>query len=285
MKVFLLLNSSKNFGHSEGRLNNTLHETAKQFLIQNKCVVMETLIDKGYNIEHEVQKILCSDVIIHQMPAWWMSYPWILKKWIDEVFTNGRGKLYENDGRTSKNPKLNYGKGGLLQGKQYMFSMTWNAPQDAFLQETDFFEGKGIDGVLLHLHKAHQFIGMSALPTFMCNDVMKVPNVEKNIVDYKEHLKKILSSLNSHNIAQVECCQSCGLPFDDNHSNFIDSKTDGSKSIYCTFCCKEGKFVQPNATVEDMMDIGVFHLSKKIGESSAKQYMSSLIPNLKRWNK
>ena len=44
---------------------------------------------------------------------------------MDEVYTYGHGKLYENDGRTRHDPSKQYGSRGLLQGKQYMISVTW----------------------------------------------------------------------------------------------------------------------------------------------------------------
>lgn len=191
MKNILLLNGAKNFGHSGGKLNTTLHEVAKETLQTLGLHIQEIHIDKGYDIEKEVAKILNSDVIIYQMPGWWMGEPWIVKKYIDEVFTAGHGKLYANDGRSREDINKKYGSGGLIRDKKYMFSLTWNAPLEAFNDKAQFFEGVGVDGVYLHLHKANQFLGMSALPTFVCNDVIKNPQVEKYIKDYKEHLLKV----------------------------------------------------------------------------------------------
>ncbi|GAB0173044.1 hypothetical protein NHP164001_10600 [Helicobacter trogontum] len=77
---------------------------------------------------------------------------------------------------------------------KYMFSLTWNAPIEAFNKKDEFFEGVGVDGVYLHLHKANQFLGMQPLPTFICNDVIKNPQVEKYITDYKQHLLQIFKN-------------------------------------------------------------------------------------------
>lgn len=188
MKNILLINGAKSFGHSQGKLNQTLHECAYETLKQLDCEIKQTFIDKGYDIQEEVQKILKSDVIIYQMPGWWMGEPWIVKKYIDEVFTAGYGVFYQNDGRSHLYPTRNYGKGGLLQNKKYLFSLTWNAPIEAFINKDDFFEGVGVDGVYLHLHKAHQFLGMQALPTFICNDVIKNPQIDKYLKEYKAFL-------------------------------------------------------------------------------------------------
>ncbi|HFA7230471.1 TPA: NAD(P)H-dependent oxidoreductase [Neisseria gonorrhoeae] len=84
-----------------------------------------------------------------------------------------------------------YGTGGLLQGKKHMLSLTWNAPIEAFTREGDFFEGKGVDVLYMHFHKANEFIGLSRLPTFLCNDVVKNPQVEKYLADYQAHLEKV----------------------------------------------------------------------------------------------
>lgn len=193
MNTILLLNGGKNFGHSKGELNLTLHNLAIETLKELNYNINETHIDRGYDVENEIQKILNSDVVIYQMPGWWMGEPWIVKKYMDEVFTAGHTRLYASDGRSHTNPTKNYGKGGLLQGKKYMFSLTWNAPAEAFSEKDEFFEGVGVDGVYLHLHKANQFLGMSALPTFICHDVIKNPQIEKYLSEYKNHLKNIFA--------------------------------------------------------------------------------------------
>lgn len=191
MKNILLINGSKKFGSSGGRLSATLQEVAKETLQSFGCNIIETHIDKGYDIETEVQKLLDSDVWIYQMPGWWMGEPWIVKEYIDKVYMSGAGKFFVSDGRHSNNPSKNYGKGGLLHDKKYMFSLTWNAPIEAFTDKDEFFGGVGVDVVYLHLHKAHEFLGMQALPTFICNDVVKNPQVEQYIQEYKAHLQKV----------------------------------------------------------------------------------------------
>ncbi|KPA89100.1 putative NADPH-quinone reductase (modulator of drug activity B) [Pseudomonas asplenii] len=191
MKKILLLNGGKAFAHSAGRYNATLHETAVAYLDRSGCDVRQTWIDQGYDVAEEVAKFLWADVIIYQMPGWWMGAPWTVKKYIDEVFTAGHGSLYANDGRTRSDASQKYGSGGLIQGKQYMLSLTWNAPRQAFDDPTDFFEAKGVDAVYFPFHKANQFLGMSGLPTFLCVDVMKVPAIEADIRRYEQHLAEV----------------------------------------------------------------------------------------------
>ncbi|GAB7258694.1 NAD(P)H-dependent oxidoreductase [Dickeya ananatis] len=188
MQNVLIINAGKAFGHSKGELNRTLTDVAATFLRDKGRQVRVTTVDDGYDIEQEVQNILWADAIIYQMPGWWMGAPWTLKKYIDDVFTAGHGSLYASDGRTRTDASKKYGSGGLLQGKHYLLSLTWNAPLEAFTDPDQFFHGVGVDGVYLPFHKANQFIGLSPLPTFICNDVIKQPDVEQDIARYRAHL-------------------------------------------------------------------------------------------------
>ncbi|VTM87211.1 Modulator of drug activity B [Raoultella ornithinolytica] len=49
----------------------------------------------------------------------------------------------------------------------------------------------GVDGVYLPFHKANQFLGMTPLPTFIANDVIKMPDVPRDIAEYRKHLAQI----------------------------------------------------------------------------------------------
>ncbi|OON41955.1 NADPH quinone reductase MdaB [Izhakiella australiensis] len=193
MSNILIIDAGKSFHHSKGELNHTLTAVAADKLCECGHHVVVTTVDEGYDIQQEIEKYLAADTIIYQMPGWWMGEPWILKKYIDEVFTEGHGKLYASDGRTRSDAGKKYGSGGLLQGKKYMLSLTWNAPLEAFNDPQQFFEGVGVDGVYLHFHKANQFLGMEALPTFICNDVIKQPDIARDIDNYQTHLNQIFA--------------------------------------------------------------------------------------------
>ncbi|OSN10685.1 NADPH quinone reductase MdaB [Lonsdalea iberica] len=191
MHNILLINAGKTFAHSKGQLNDTMSDVATSFLREKGYDVRVIKVDDGYDIQQEVQNYLWADTIIYQMPGWWMGAPWTLKKYIDEVFTEGHGSLYASDGRTRSDDSKKYGSGGLLQGKTYMLSLTWNAPLEAFTDKDQFFHGVGVDGVYLPFHKANEFIGLAALPTFICNDVIKQPDIDGDIARYREHLGRI----------------------------------------------------------------------------------------------
>lgn len=193
MSNILILDAGKTFAHSKGALNHTLTDIASSWLREAGHQVNVTVIDNGYVVADEIEKYLAADTIIYQMPGWWMGEPWIMKKYIDEVFTEGHGKLYASDGRTRSDAAKKYGSGGLLQGKTYMLSLTWNAPLEAFTDPNQFFEGVGVDGVYLHFHKANQFLGMEGLPTFICNNVIKQPDIERDTGRYRAHLAALFA--------------------------------------------------------------------------------------------
>ena len=193
MSKILIIDGGKTFAHSKGELNHTLTDVAASQLRDMGHEVSVTVADSHYVVADEVQKYVDSDVVIYQMPGWWMGEPWTVKRWIDEVFTAGHGILYESDGRTRSDASRKYGSGGLLQNKKYMLSLTWNAPLEAFNDPHQFFEGQGVDGVYLHFHKANQFLGMQSLPTFITNDVVKAPDVENEIRRFSNHLTALFS--------------------------------------------------------------------------------------------
>jgi len=86
-----------------------------------------------------------------------------------------------------------------------------------------------------------------------------------------------------HADTTLQFCQSCGLPFDAQHEDMRANEADGTKSPYCTDCYKDGQFLQPDATVEDMIEVGVPHLAVKIGEDEARKQLTAFVPTLDRW--
>jgi len=83
---------------------------------------------------------------------------------------------------------------------------------------------------------------------------------------------------------ELKFCQSCGMPFDETHRKYIAKEADGCDSIYCTYCYKDGEFIEPNASAGDMIEMAVPYLAQKIGEEAARKQMEEFIPTLDRWN-
>tara|TARA_Y100001960_G_scaffold323017_1_gene400629 strand:- start:3276 stop:3860 length:585 start_codon:yes stop_codon:yes gene_type:complete len=187
-KNVLIINGHQVQTTSPGKLNATLVEHAKTTLENAGLNVKTSHVDTNYDVEEEVTKFEWADVIIWQIPAFWFNMPWGTKKYIDDVFMHGYGRIFESDGRTSENPEINYGTGGLLKGTKYMVSMTWNAPKTAFTMENEFFNQHSVDDVMMGTHKAFQFCGMEKLPSFECHDVMKNPQIDSDLQRLSSHL-------------------------------------------------------------------------------------------------
>jgi len=73
------------------------------------------------------------------------------------------------------------------------------------------------------------------------------------------------------------------LPFDEEHRHLVAPLPDGSDSTYCTYCFRDGAFLDPDATVEDMIEVGVPHLAAKVGEETARVELGRYLPTLDRW--
>jgi hypothetical protein len=86
-------------------------------------------------------------------------------------------------------------------------------------------------------------------------------------------------------MTKVSMCQSCGLPFNNEHAHFVAKEPDGSNSIFCTNCYQDGKFLHPHLSMEEMIEMIVPVLSEAMGEEKARQELTTLLPTLKRWKK
>ncbi len=194
MKKILIIDGGVDFHGRGGTLNHTYADLAQKILTGMGHEVTVTRVQGEWVPAEEAEKVKAADIVMLNFAAWWMGTPWPVKRYIDEVFCAGLSA--GGDGRTRTEPALNYGRGGILKGKRYMLSITWNAPLNAFVDPKEFFAGSGIDAVLLPVHKAFEFIGMSRLgKTFMANDVVKNPTPEADFKRFEEMLKENFAGL------------------------------------------------------------------------------------------
>lgn len=194
MKKVLIINAGQNFGHSGGKYNQTITENTLKVLENfENLEIKVTNISEGYDKNEEVHKFVWADFIIYHTPIWWFQLPNGFKKYIDEVFTAGHAKgIYMSDGRTSDNPTINYGTGGMLGGRKYMVTTSWNAPETAFTLPGEFFNKTSVDnGPLFGFHKMNAFVSLEKMESFHFHDVEKNANIERDMEIYQQHLKKV----------------------------------------------------------------------------------------------
>lgn len=193
MKNVFIINAHEPYPFSEGRLNATLVEQAKAHLEANGYEVRITTMTEDYDVDKEIENHRWADAVILQTPCNWMGVPWTFKKYMDEVYTAGMdGRLCAGDGRSREDAAKQYGSGGTLTGKQYMLSVTFNAPLEAFGDPGQvFFGGKGVDDLFWPAHLNFKFFGMTPMATFSCHDVLKNPDVENDFKRFEAHLSKL----------------------------------------------------------------------------------------------
>jgi modulator of drug activity B len=191
-KVLLLTLHQKYDGIANGNLTRSLVNEAKTFFEANGFEIKETVIEDGYDVAEEVAKFGWADIFFVQSPVYWMGLPWLGKKYIDDIFSGGVGTVtYANDGRTRSDPSKTYGSGGLMNGKKYMLSFTYNCPTSEFDNREGFFDGLSLDEANVALHKTFQFCGVEKLPSYSVHDIYKSEfNLDKALVKLQEHLKQ-----------------------------------------------------------------------------------------------
>jgi modulator of drug activity B len=199
MRNVLLINAHQFYeGISSGGLNRTMLDTMEEALGRMGYEIRHTAIEQGYDVRAEVEKHLWADLIILQSPVYWFGMPWIYKKYVDEVFTAGmmQGQFITGDGRTREDPGKQYGTGGLLHGKKYMLSLTWNAPEEAFGDPRQvLFEGRTVDDVFVANTANYKFCGMEILPAFSSHDVMKQADVDGDLARLRKHLAAVVQAV------------------------------------------------------------------------------------------
>ncbi len=82
-------------------------------------------------------------------------------------------------------------------------------------------------------------------------------------------------------------CQSCGMPLGDMPDEFLGTNADGSKSEeYCSYCYNNGAFINPNMTLEQMIETaskGWSDQDPNVSYEQALEVSKMNIPGLKRW--
>ena len=190
--VFIINAHEPGFGsYSPGRLNRSLVEKAKEVFVRRGFDVRTTDTAQPWKPKEEIDKHLWCDCLLIQSPVNWMSFPWSFKRYVDEIYTlEGYEKLWMGTGRSRADPEKNYGTKGGLQGRNYMFSLTFDAPLGAFEDPNEYLmQGRSVDDLFFPMHVNYRYLAMDALPTFSLHDVIVNPNVERDLERFEGHLE------------------------------------------------------------------------------------------------
>lgn len=181
MSTLLLILGKETRAFAKGRYNQGLFEAAIETL--NKAYNLSTtVVEDGYEVAEEITKFKQAEAVIFQYPVYWFMMPSALKRYIDDVYAYG-----EFFGHTDGS----YGSGGLMQGKKFMLSTTWNAPIEPFGDPDSFLEGLSVNDVLMPMRKSQEFCGLVELPHFSCHNVIKEPNFSADRDRYVQHLQTV----------------------------------------------------------------------------------------------
>ncbi|WP_322969145.1 NAD(P)H-dependent oxidoreductase [Faecalibacter sp. LW9] len=200
MKNILIVNGAIRFAHSGGTFNSSLVEWTTTIAEKLGNSVKIVNVQDEFDPMQEVENFKWADVIIYHTPIWWFHLPSRFKYYLDEVLTAGYNNgMYKNDGRSHINPSINYGTGGLMQGKFYMVTSTWNAPEEAFTLEGEFFKQTSVDdGILFGFHRMNDFLGLTRLDGMHFHDLEKNGSEERILkykTSYQTHLEHALKAL------------------------------------------------------------------------------------------
>lgn len=179
MNILLILGKETS-DFARGEYNTGLFNAAIQTLSNMGHTISTTVVEEGYEPDTEIAKFKAADAVIFQYPVYWFMMPSSLKKYLDNVYAYGEF-FGHGDGK--------YGSGGLMTGKKFMLSTTWNAPQHAFNDANEFFEGKSAQEALAPMRYTQKFCGMQELPHFSVHDVIHQPDFDNHKQQWLSHLQ------------------------------------------------------------------------------------------------
>ncbi|MFI0879046.1 NAD(P)H-dependent oxidoreductase [Streptomyces parvus] len=183
MSTILIINGAESREPmATGRLSEHLAETARAEL-EPSMKVLTTRVRAGYDVAVEQRKFVEADVVLFQFPVFWFATPPTLKKYVDDVYEYG--KFF--------GPGPAYGRGGLLGGRDYLVSTTWNASSDDFGTGQSIIAGRSVDEVLTAFHLTQQYVGLKPLPSFSEHDVVRGPDPQGAAHRLREHLRAHVS--------------------------------------------------------------------------------------------
>lgn len=194
MKNVLIINGHQKYeGKADGNLTRSFINAASHYFEEKGYAIKHSVVQSEYDVAEEVEKLVWADYILFQFPVFWMGVPWITKKYIDEVFSAGdHNGLYINDGRSRSDASKRYGSGGLMQGKKYMLSLTYNSPSSEFSNKEGFFDGLSLDEAHVATHKTFQFCGAEPVESYAIHDIFK------GDMDLESELKKFTKLLDKN---------------------------------------------------------------------------------------
>lgn len=140
---------------------------------------------EDYSRIDEINKFLWADLVFFQFPIYWFQVPGKLKQYLDDVFTFNEFYSFSSK----------YGEGGLMTDTKYLVSTTWNAPEYAFNDKKEFFDGKNVDDVLFPLYCSFKYCGM--VPFDNNQKALSFQDVVKHS-DVPKYLKDMDTFINSH---------------------------------------------------------------------------------------
>ncbi len=186
MNTLLLILGKETNEFAKGNYNQSLFEIAVATL-SNRYKILTTIVEDGYKVPEEIAKFKQADAVIFQYPVYWFMMPSTLKRYLDDVYAYGEFFAFTGG---------EYGSGGLMKGKKFMLSTTWNAPIEVFNNPHGFFEGRSVQEVLLPMRKDQEYCGFEELPHFSCHNIIKNPQFESDKERYIRHLTKVFLDFN-----------------------------------------------------------------------------------------
>lgn len=86
-------------------------------------------------------------------------------------------------------------------------------------------------------------------------------------------------------MAEIRICQSCGMPLE-KEEDYGTESGGGRSKLYCRYCYLEGKFTEPDITLDEMSEkgAGIMAAMYEMPHEKALEFAKGQLTVLKRWS-
>lgn len=155
--------------------NRVVLEQFRQLLPDAETVLIaKDYPDWRFDVQKEQQRLLAAGTIIFEFPVWWYAAPWLLEKYLTDVFAYGYA----------------YGTKFALEGKKFILSFTCGGGEKSYTK--DGLYHCTIDEIMLPMYATASYCRLNYIGNVVSYHMMPEDCPEKEIIaKAKKHAERL----------------------------------------------------------------------------------------------
>lgn len=155
--------------------NKTILEQFHQLVSEAEIVhIAKTYPDWRFDVKKEQERLLASETIVFEFPVWWYAIPWLLEKYLTDVFAYGYA----------------YGTKFALEGKRFILSFTCGGGEKSYTK--DGLYHCTIDQIMLPMYATASYCRLNYIGNIISYHMIPDDDPVDGIIDKaKKHADRL----------------------------------------------------------------------------------------------